>query len=334
MSSISLSELLISEATELSVPQGTEGLSMLDAALAWASCGFYVLPINQSTKHPGSVVGVGWPDKSSRAEKQIREWFSDSDYGLAIHVGRSGAIAFDVDEPHLVPYVLGQWIRFGETPFQSTRDSDPMRGHFLFSTQYGKTYSNSKGYLSGGWGEVRGKNGIIVVSPTIHQKSLSGGRYLWIRTGPLPVLPYDLDEKLPQASTQAFQAVNLAEVEAFLLANNGALLPGLLERVVSGSSIKFTSGSRHDAARNLLITCLTDAMAGLYPAKAAVERIANHFILFKPESEWSSPDEFLGMVKWAVAQVSNASAENLSQIRDAALLMSRPSVQNWLEGQR
>ena len=334
MTSITYEDLFKAKFNRLTVPTGTELMSTLEAALAWASNGFYVLPIDARTKHAGSIVGVGWPEKSSRNPSQIHEWFHTSNAGLAIHVGKSGAIAFDVDDPSCVPYELNQWMHFEGTPFQSTRAGEPLRGHYLFATQIGKNYGNSKGYLRGGWGEVRGKNGIIVVSPTEHQKREDGGRYLWLRTGTLPYLPQDLDEQLPESSLLTAQSVDLQQVDEFLARYNDSLCPLLLHQRIDEVRSKFRFGSRHETALSLLLTCLREAMSGLYPAKTAVESIANLFIHFKPKSEWSTPDEFLGMVRWAVAQVAGTTDDDLAQIRDLGQLMSSPSVIRWIEGKK
>lgn len=331
MTSITYEDLFKTKYNRLEVPSGTEKMNVLEAATAWAESGFYVLPIDRRTKHAGSVVGAGWPEKSSRNPSQITEWFRTSRYGLAIHVGKSGAIAFDVDDPSCVPYELNQWMHFDGTPFQSTRKDDLRRGHYLFAVQVGKSYGNSKGYLRGGWGEVRGKNGIIVVSPTPHQSAETGGRYLWLRTGPLPYLPHDLAEQLPDAPLLSFAAVDLKQVDDFLLRYNEALAPELLNQKMSTAHSKFKAGSRHEAAVALLLVCLREAMAGLYPAKLAVEQIANLFIHFKPKSEWSSPDEFLGMVRWAVAQVAATTDDDLALIRDSALTANSAAVSDWLK---
>jgi len=82
------------------------GLDLSSAAMAYAAAGGYVLPILLAVKNPGSVLGKGWPAQSSRDDAQIARWIGRGDYGLALHVGRSGAVAFDVDNQELMPSVL------------------------------------------------------------------------------------------------------------------------------------------------------------------------------------------------------------------------------------
>lgn len=332
MTSISYAQLVEKEFVRLKVPEHTESMTALEAALSWANCGFYVLPIDNKSKNPGSVVGAGWPDKSSRDTETLSGWFSGSTYGLALHIGKSGAIAFDVDDPSCVPGQLREWMSFEGTPFQSTRKNDPKRGHYLFATVAEANYGNSKGLLRGAWGEVRGRNGIIAVAPTVHQKWADGGQYKWLRTGPLPYLPNEIMKLLPRNSVVASSSVDLSEVEAFMRQHEGSELPHLLEIRLEDANTKLGIGSRHDNTRNLLLTCLREAMAGLYPAQECIESIAGLFTSHKPKSEWTSPGEFIGMVRWAVAQVLETRQEELALIRDTQLLAESAAVAQWLEG--
>jgi hypothetical protein len=106
--------------TELIIPGTVGDTDTLTAALAYADAGWYVLPV-RTGKHPGSVVGNGWQRKSSRDPKQITAWFAATDYGIALHCGRSGAAVFDVDDPDRLPEILRKHLE--GAPFQSTRPS-------------------------------------------------------------------------------------------------------------------------------------------------------------------------------------------------------------------
>src|SRR6478736_204142 len=77
------------------IPHLSEDVDTLTAALKYAEAGWFVLPVKPETKNAGSVLGKGWHTKSSRDPKQIAAWFAATDYQIALHVGRSGAIAFD-----------------------------------------------------------------------------------------------------------------------------------------------------------------------------------------------------------------------------------------------
>lgn len=157
----------------LSIPVLADGVDVLTAALAYAACGWYVLPVKRKTKHPGSVVGDHWQDKSSRDPQQIAAWFAGTDYGIALHCGRSGAVVLDVDRPEQIP--ADWWLYLGTAPFQSTRPDTPRRGHYVFAMPPGR----SIGCPVFSWGEVRGRNGVIIAEPTVHS---GGGQYRWVRT--------------------------------------------------------------------------------------------------------------------------------------------------------
>lgn len=332
MTSITYEELFKSQFEQLEVPAHTEQMGLLEAALAWAGAGFFVLPINQLSKHAGSVLGSGWPEKSSRDITQIREWFSNGNHGLALHVGKSGAIVFDVDKPELAPLCLLDWMNFEDVPFQSTRVNGSLRGHYLFAAPRGKMFGNSTGRLGNEWGEVRGQNGIIVLSPTRHAKESEGGKYVWKRVGRVPYLPVDLETRLPEKFKSSIEAVDLAGVELFLATHTQSLAPIFLDQRVSAAKSQFKVGSRHNTARNLLVACFRESVAGLYPAKEALEAILAVFQRYKPRSEWTSHDEFVGMARWAIAQATSTEASEIEQIRESALAVTSPAIQNWIRG--
>jgi hypothetical protein len=334
MTTLKFSDILRGHTTEISIPSGTERMSVKSAALEWATGGFYVLPIDPKTKHAGSVVGVGWPDKSSRDPEQIKTWFrEESNYGIALHLGKSGAIAFDVDDPSQLPSRLSEWIMLENVPFQSTRKDESLRGHYIFATPEGSNYGNSKGLLRGAWGEVRGKNGIIVVSPTLHSKSEVGGQYIWKRTGVAPLLPYALQRVLPEARYQSVQAIQMEEAEAFFSSHLNNENTQILETRLADSKRRFLGGSRHDACRDLLLVCMKDANAELYNARSAVESIANVFVSIKPQDEWSSPTEFIEMTLWAIAQAQQMSDEEIVLHRESQLTINSPQVKDWIRKQ-
>lgn len=166
----------VTDGTALYVPEITTDTDMLSAALAYAAAGWYVLPVRQGSKAPGSVVGKRWQDKSSRDPQMITAWLAGTTHGIALHCGRSGAIVFDVDNPEKLPELLLKHL--GKAPFQSTRTDVPGRGHYIFRQPRGRTIGNSVGRLGRGWGEVRGLNGVIMAAPSTHPH---GGLYCWER---------------------------------------------------------------------------------------------------------------------------------------------------------
>ncbi|WP_192811060.1 bifunctional DNA primase/polymerase, partial [Rhodococcus sp. P14] len=145
-----------------------DGLTLAEAALAYASAGWFVLPVSPGTKNPGGVVGGEWQRQSTRDPKQIEQWWDENpDYGIALHVGKSGAIVFDLDVEDLneLPGEMRGGLRKGR--FQSTRNGANDRGHYVFAVPAGESYGNGAGAFRT-FGEVRGKNGVIIAAPTPH----------------------------------------------------------------------------------------------------------------------------------------------------------------------
>ena len=155
----------------LSIPDLPDDVDMLTAALAYAAAGWYVLPVRRGSKHPGSIVGDHWQDKSSRDPEVIAAWFAGTDHELVLHCGRSGAVVLDVDRPDEVPD--DWWPHLDTAPYQATRSG--RRGHYVFAMPPDRTIGNPD--FPGG--EVRGKNGVIKVFPSSHK---DGGQYRWERT--------------------------------------------------------------------------------------------------------------------------------------------------------
>jgi hypothetical protein len=169
--------------------------SSYHAALAYAEHGWYVLPISNG-KHAGSYLGKGWPNKSTRDPDQIKTWYHNQpNLGVALHAGKSGTVIFDVDDPRHLPVDLVDAIADLRPPFQSTRSDDILRGHYVFRLAPGTMFGNGVGSLRTDppWGEVRGRNGIIVAAPT---RRTPPKRYRWIHTGQPPELPKTLGRAL------------------------------------------------------------------------------------------------------------------------------------------
>lgn len=303
--------------TELTIPAISEDDDTIAAALKYAAAGWYVLPVSRASKHAGSVLGKGWPAKSSRDPEEIVSWFAGSDNSLALHMGRSGAVAFDIDHPEHTPEALSQAIITTLPPYQSTRAHIPGRGHYLFAVPEGRSLGNGTGGLGKGWGDVRGLNGIIIVAPSVHEKADQGARYLWEATGPVPVLPAFVADLLRDAG-DASDAATDEQVRAFLDRHTASQRPELLNGVMTQFANHLTTGSRHDAVVLTTAGALREAAAGMYPARLAAGRIFSAFAEAmsvsrdgheRTRSKDSARAEFLGVLAWSIGQLTEADIE-------------------------
>lgn len=296
----------------LTIPDLPSDVDTLTAALAYAAGGWYVVPVKRGTKHPGSVLGKGWHTQSSRDPKQIAAWFAGADHGVALHVGRSGGVVFDVDHPDEVPDVLQRTFREARPPLQNTRPADGRRGHVLFRQPTDRVVGNGNGQLGKTWGEIRGLNGVIVVAPSVHPDA--EGQYSWRRTGPVPPIPQYVADLLPGPAAAAEDAVSDAAVETFLDRCTRQDRPALrgvpLERLTADVE---AGASRHAAAVEVSCWAMREAAAGLYPARPVAEQLREVFVraVSQPgkgahqgaaRSAAAAKAEWAGILSWAVAQ--------------------------------
>jgi hypothetical protein len=330
----------------LYIPELPDGCTVLEAALLYAQAGWYVGPIRSGVpadrKHPGSVLGKNWQHKTSRHPPQLRRWFSDAkkNYGLFLHLGRSGAVAFDGDAPEFMPEVLKEAIEADQPPYQPTRTNVSGRGHYVFVVPEGRKLGNGIGKLKsmeGKWGEVRSGNGVIVVYPSPHEKADIGGCYgPWLRPGRIPVLPESVAQLLPDKrrgrsnvpdddSDSGLDAATDAEVVAFLSEHIHSARPGALKAVEQTFDKDIKTQSRHMSAVSATCWAMREAAAGLYPAQRAAKILRGAFIVSMKNptqesdrvlDEGDASSEYNDIVAWAIGQVAGKS---LDEVRRAAL---------------
>ena len=313
-----LAELTVSAAPEpasaLSIPVIGPGESTLDAAFKYAKAGWYLAPVRpDDRKNPGSRLGTGWPAKTSRDPGAIASFFSGNNDGLALHNGRSGAISFDVDHPEKLHPLIAKAIAELSPPHQSSRPGQLGRGHYVFALPPGRTPGNTvPKALAGGWGEIRGRNGVIIVAPSPH--AAPDGHYEWKSTGEVPMLPdylLDLLIDAPEADTAATDA----EVQQFIDQHTTEERPDLLDVHVRSVCKKVAAGeSRHDTMVGHLLGAMRDSAAGLLDAKTAADALESLFIDVvsrkpipgskqdKPRTGRRARAEFAGILSWAVGQ--------------------------------
>ena len=307
----------------LSIPDTINEADTLTAALAYAAAGWYVLPVRTDTKHPGSVVGAGWPALSSRDPKTIAGWFAGSDHGIALHCGRSGAIVLDVDDYDNIPDEIITAIETTGCPYQSTRTDQPGRGHYLLANSTGRRIGNGLGKLASSkkWGEVRGANGVIIVAPSVHPE---GGLYHWERTGDVPPIPDYLAEALPD-STNPESTASDAEIEKFFATHTESTKPEALIGLAKALTAKLASGhSCHMSTLGVLTDAMAEAAAGYYDARTATRTLYPIYrdvittgtstgrVLTKTEAKHS----YAGIIAWAIGQADAGATKARDRISD------------------
>jgi hypothetical protein len=267
----------IERARRVEIPDVT-AMSLLDAALAYASAGLHVLPV-RSGKHPGSLVGKGWPDKSTRDPKLIEAyWNRDDPPGIAIHTGRSGLTFFDLDVD-VIPAELA-WLRGGIVQHTRRGGLGSDRGHFGFVTGKELFVSGDLTLADGrNVGEVRSGNTVIMLAPSPHPDAdTKGGEYRWRASDlgrTIPPLPDEAREYLrPIGTTRA--GVCAVEATSGLVAEaladwTGDDRPKALDGLVD--SIRTARSGTRNTTRNALRIAGSESRVGFYPLSIAVERI-------------------------------------------------------------
>lgn len=316
----------------LTVPDIAPEDDTLTAALAYASAGWYLLPVARGQKKPGSIVGNNWHTKSSRDPKTIAAWYAGTDHGIALHVGRSGAVVLDVDTPDNLPAVILEALQVSPPPAQTTRTGDPRRAHYIYTQPAGRILGNGTGQLGGTWGEIRGLNGVIIVAPSLHADAAEGGIYTWVRTGTVPALPESLAALLHD-STNATDCATDTAVAAFITSYTTSSRPELLEGWQRLFAERAKAGeSRHDRMLSVLTGALKEAATGHLAAGTTITALRTDFITAATtepvgrqghaRTPGEAADEFHGILSWAVAQ---ANAANPAQTRER-LARTQPTV--------
>lgn len=255
----------------LYVPELQEGCSVLEAALEYVKAGWYVLPV--VGKKPAIAE---WSKNSTCDADKVVKLFSASKYftGVALHMGRSGAVGIDVDDPGKFKFAAN----ITQGPFQSTRSSQPNRGHYIFLQPLDRVVGNGG---SGEWGEVRGLNGYLVVAPSRHPEP--DGEYWWRRVGKVPPLPLEIAKLLPTSVKQENNGTkiennNQSQTVKNFLRLNGNASPKLLNYVARRMQIAIEDGvGRHTAAYEHTCWMVREVRAGLYPALVGIDTLFKVF---------------------------------------------------------
>ena len=290
------------EPTTVLVVPDVSGMDVLAAALAYAKAGWYVGPCKG--KHPGSVLGKGWQTKTSRDPRTIIGWYAGAPEGLGVflHVGRSGAVAFDRDEmTEAAGEVIAACI-LADAPRYTSRRDDLAHTTCVVLSPHGAIPSNRSPWKGL---DVRGANGVIVAPPSPHPEP--DGLYRWRTTGPVPPCPPMLAAKLTPAAEAEATATD-AEVRAFLVS-----LPevaphpdGRTEAMLERYQREARAGSRHQALVAVAPWFVRAGLAGV-ASRGDLDRLAYHHQAalrnhLHPHGAREPGDEVAGVLAWALAQ--------------------------------
>ena len=303
MTSLTWNQICDSLPKQLSIPNNINQLSNLDAALAYAQSGWYVIPVKSGTKNPGSLLGKDWPTKSTRDPNIIKEYFKSPYISIALNAGKSGAIIFDVDTPSKCPSLLTKYINSLSVPFQSTRrENTEGRGHYFFQVPPGLRYGNGLGKLPIGWGDIRSHNAVVLATPSAHPNP--DGLYQFIKTGELPYLPTEIGIRLSQKIQDYAPSVDSESAKEFIEKHSSEDYPELLQiREINFLKNPPIPGSRHNRFTPFILELLTDSAVGFYKASDALDVSQRLFNSLVP-AEQQEPREFIGMVLWAIGQIN------------------------------
>lgn len=275
-------------------------MSLADAALAYATAGFFVGPLAQGTKNPGSLLKKGWDNKTSRDHAVIRDWYERwPNAGVFIHAGPSKVAIFDYDGDNLddIPSEFADPLR--TCAFQrSSGQAD--RGHYLAHTD--EVLGNSPGAFAP-YGDVRGKNGVIVAAPTIHP--VTGLPYRWVRGGQIPALDPKLRALVQPAGADAKSPLTSEALRSFCREHTTSRHPSKLDGPLTSFRTRVSEGeSRHGAMMSVLGWAVREARAGDYSADQAVEALRGVWDKSFSPAQGRAPhaQEFDNMVRWAAAQ--------------------------------
>jgi hypothetical protein len=161
------------------------------------------------------------------------------------------------------------------------------------------------------WGQVRGKNGVIIAAPTAHPDD---GYYHWTKTSDIGALPDSLRECLSEAA-ESTEPLTDTELEAFLdTYQGGGCGRDDCRHSVNGPAKQFQEyvadgASRHDTMVRVAPWALSEAMAGCYSAREAFGTLYSAYAAaFNGSNDRvrirQLGDEYMRIMKWAAAQAN------------------------------
>ena len=163
---------------------------MLDTALAYAERGWYVLPIKPNEKIPLTKHGV--KDATTDPEIIAEWWKTWPSANIAIDVGRSGMMVYDLDPGSSIKE-LNEALD-GQLPKTELESKTPREGqHLFYALNESDCIPSSASKISKAV-DVRSIDGYVLLPPS----STADGKYQWVKQGEAT---YRTDEMVRTAYT-------------------------------------------------------------------------------------------------------------------------------------
>ncbi len=300
-------------ATTRVFPEINDEDDALTVAMKLGSAGIATVATAPGSSRNPSSVDRDWTHASTTNHRELVARYAGTNYGVGIHAGKSNLYVFDVDHPEKLPPVMEEAFKRDNPPFQSTRSNDRDRGHYFYQMPDGLTLGNGTGTLGGAWGEGRGQNGFVALTPSHHEKAAEGGRYRMVRSGPIPMLEGELLAALRTATVNANAATD-EKVKSFLAEHSADRRPRALAPIIAHYNDAVKRGeSRHATMVHCVTWGCREATEGRFPAQRMHDQLrAAHTAALADTSHPNGPDpdrgDFPGAFAWAVAQVTSDSA--------------------------
>lgn len=157
----------------------------VDRALEYVDLGWSILPVRPDDKRPYMTNWLQY--QKTRADRDlVTSWFSSlSNAGVGLVTGRiSGVVVLDVE--HDCPIPIEDILRKYPTGMISKSGGGGRHLFYNYPRGVGRI-SNRVRIFEGA--DLRADGGFIVLPPTLHP---SGGRYEWLRRGPMGAFPREL----------------------------------------------------------------------------------------------------------------------------------------------
>lgn len=309
------------------LPPISPTMTAVEAGYALVDAGFAVLPVDAGDKHAGSVLRVGWPNKTGRTRDYIDRWWgAGQDYAMAVHTGacRPPVVVVDADDAAKMPPDLMHALT--EMPFTSSRDNDPERGHYWATVPAGRDIGASTGGLKGNGVDIRAGNSVAVAWGR-HKLAAEGGRYL-TEGGELPELPEYIACRLRDrdAAAQADDEQVAAFLEGLRPAGWGNLptdpVKNALDRhlpiLAAAQRAKKAGGAgRHQPGLDAVLDLIRLGEQGWPGVREALNQVRGAFLAGR-ESDWAGRTDWASSLRGAVGKVTGQPTPEADRVRDPA----------------